>query len=94
MAQICRFPQGNPPIAFSQSLLLHEDCFRPALRWYDNSYPEVTRVDVNVDRALVDGATTSVNYRGDHISPAAAANSARAGARKRMSFSLNILMYV
>ena len=77
--QYHRLGAGNPSITFSQSLLLYEDCFRPALRWYDNSYPEVTRVDVNVDRALVDGGTTSINYRGDYISPKAAANAARAG---------------
>eukprot|EP01047_Picozoa_sp_COSAG01_P019790 COSAG01_NODE_1112_length_11654_cov_8.254435_1_plen_630_part_10 len=60
------------PVTFSQSLLLHEDCFRPALKWYDASFPEVMRVDPNVDRALVDGHATSINYRGDKISTQAA----------------------
>ena len=61
--QYHRLGGGAPAVNFSQALLLHEDCFRPALRWYDMAHPEVMRVDANIDRALVDGGATSVNFR-------------------------------
>ena len=32
-----------------------QDCFRPALQWYDRTYPEVMRVNPHIDRDLVDG---------------------------------------
>ena len=37
--QYSRLGGGVAAVVFSQSLLLHEDCFRPALRWYDATYP-------------------------------------------------------
>ena len=77
--QYSRLGAAQPPVSFSQALLLHEDCFRPALRWYDMAYPEVLRVDSNIDRALVDGHATSVNYRGDKISDEAKAASIATG---------------
>lgn len=77
--QYSRLGGGAASVGFNQSLLLHEDCFRPALRWYDNTYSEVMRVDSNIDRALVDGHATSVNYRGDKISTEAKAASIATG---------------
>ena len=70
---------GAAAVSFSQALLLHEDCFRPALRWYDATYPDVLRVDSNIDRSLVDGHATSVNFRGDKISAEAKAASIATG---------------
>jgi hypothetical protein len=77
--QYSRLGGGAHAVVFSQSLVLHEDCFRPALRWYDSTYPEVMRVDSNIDRALVDGHATSVNFRGDEISAQAKAASIATG---------------
>jgi hypothetical protein len=77
--QYHRLGGGAAAVTFSQSLLLHEDCFRPALRWFDAAYPEVMRVDENIDRALVDGPATSTNYRGDQISAEAMKNSIATG---------------
>ena len=77
--QYHRLGGGAAAVSFSQALLLHEDCFRPALRWYDAAYPDVLRVDSNIDRSLVDGHATSVNFRGDKISAEAKAASIATG---------------
>lgn len=77
--QYHRLGGGAPAVNFSQHLLLHEDCFRPALRWYDATYPDVLRVNPLIDPALIQGAVTSINYRGDAVAPAAAANGRRSG---------------
>jgi hypothetical protein len=77
--QYHRLGGGASAITFTQSLLIHEDCYRPALGWYDATYPEVMRVDENIDRSIVDGHATSVNYRGDKISSEAKQNSIATG---------------
>ena len=78
--QYHRLGGGAAPVTFSQFLILHEDCFRPALRWFDASFPDVLRVHPNIDRGLVDGQSTWFSYHGDDgfvPSAAAAKNAAR-----------------
>ena len=43
--QYHRLGGGAPPLSFSQSLLLHEDCFRPALQWFDETFSDILRID-------------------------------------------------
>eukprot|EP01047_Picozoa_sp_COSAG01_P068701 COSAG01_NODE_9990_length_2281_cov_4.881302_1_plen_732_part_10 len=86
--QYHRLGGGAAAVAFSQAILLHEDCFRPALKWYDESYPQVLRVSAHVDRELVDGGASSINYRGDYVSVAAAAMAAKSQLRVVNDLSL------
>ena len=50
--QYHRLGGGSPPVSFSQSLLLHEDCFRPALQWFDETFSDILRIDSVRDAML------------------------------------------
>ena len=77
-----RLGAGAVPATFTQHLLIHADCWRPAVGYMLEQWPEYFRPDPTVDIQKMEGAGAYADYRGGTLG-------AKEAKLKEMNFQLN-----